>query len=59
MSAMQIILACVAFACIAALFVSAVLGRLNGDDEIPIVDKEPEPIGDLVDVRRVLNEYED
>ncbi len=59
MSAMQIILACVAFSCIAALFVAAVLGRLNGEEDVKIVDKAPEQIGDVVDIRRVLDNYKD
>lgn len=58
MSALQIILAIVAFSFIFALFVAAVFGRLNGDD-VQIVDKEPEPLGDMADIRRVINDYED
>jgi len=58
MSTWQIILAVVAFSCIAALFVAAVMGRMNGDDDITETD-EREPLGDMVDVRKVISRYED
>ena len=55
MSTWQIILIAVAFSCIAALVVAAVMGRMNN-----IVETEvDEPLGDMVDVRSLINKYED
>ena len=58
MSTWQIILIAVAFSCIAALVVAAVMGRMNGDDDITETDKD-EPLGDMVDIRSLINKYED
>lgn len=58
MTTWQIILAIVAFSCIFGMFLAAVFARLNGDDDINETN-EREPLGDMVDVRRVINRYED
>jgi hypothetical protein len=55
MSTWQIILAIVAFSCIAALFVAAVMGRMNDITETEV----DEPLGDMVDIRSLINKYED
>ena len=53
MSILQIVLAWAAFILIGGLFVAAVLGRLNGIEETD----ENEPLGDMVDVRAIINKY--
>lgn len=55
MSILQIILAWAAFLAIGGLFVAAVLGRLNGIKETD----EDEPIGDMVDVKSLIQKWED